>query len=55
MAHGVVLKQEDEQEATLGTDKADEFVRNFFIKYGMKRTLDAFQVGKRCEGVARVV
>ena len=45
-----MLKQEDEQESTLGTDKADEFVRNFFIKYGMKRTLDAFQVDGRAIG-----
>ena len=42
--NNLVLKQEDEQEQKLGTDKADEFVRNFFIKYEMKRTIDAFQV-----------
>jgi len=41
----IVLKQEDEEAQQAGTDKADEFVRNFFIKYGMKRTIDAFQVG----------
>jgi hypothetical protein len=23
-------------------EKADEFLRNFFIKFGMKRTLDQF-------------
>ncbi len=42
-----MLKQEDDLEQHTGTDKADEFVRNFFIKYGMKRTIDAFQV-TRC-------
>ena len=47
-----MLKQEDEQAAA---DKADEFVRNFFIKYGMKRTLDAFQVGSWAHSIARVV
>lgn len=26
-----------------GVEKADEFLRNFFIKFGMKKTLDQFQ------------
>jgi len=37
------LNQKDEEERKEGADAADEFVRNFFIKYGMKRTIDAFQ------------
>ena len=24
-------------------EKSDEFLRNFFIKFGMKKTLDSFQ------------
>lgn len=38
-----MLKQEDEEEHKAEMDTADEFVRNFFIKYGMKRTTPAFQ------------
>ena len=39
-----VLKTEDEPEGPEAEiDTADEFVRNFFIKYGMKKTLDSFQ------------
>ena len=26
-----------------GPEKADEFLRNFFIKFGMKKTLESFQ------------
>jgi hypothetical protein len=37
----VVLNQEDELGAT---DKADELIRNFLIRYKMNRTLDSFQV-----------
>jgi len=37
------LKEDDEKEQKIGNDKADEFVRNFFIKYGMKKTIEAFQ------------
>ena len=30
-------------ESTTKAEKADEFLRNFFIKFGMKKTLDQFQ------------
>ena len=26
-----------------GVEQSDEFIRNFFIKFGMRRTLEAFQ------------
>ena len=29
----------------------DDFIRNFLIKYKMKRTLDAFQVKKKTKGI----
>lgn len=29
--------------ASSRNEKSDEFLRNFFIKFGMKKTLDAFQ------------
>ena len=29
--------------ASTRNEKSDEFLRNFFIKFGMKKTLDAFQ------------
>jgi hypothetical protein len=38
------LESEDGEEGESKPDKADEFVRNFFIKFGMKKTLDTFQV-----------
>ena len=29
--------------ASAAQEQSDEFIRNFFIKYGMRRTLEAFQ------------
>lgn len=29
--------------AGIKVEKSDEFLRNFFIKFGMKKTLDSFQ------------
>lgn len=40
-----ILDDADDQmsESTTKAEKADEFLRNFFIKFGMKKTLDQFQ------------
>ena len=38
-----LLADDDESLASKGQpEKADEFLRNFFIKFGMKKTLDQF-------------
>lgn len=40
-----ILDEQDDRasESTSKAEKADEFLRNFFIKFGMKKTLDQFQ------------
>jgi hypothetical protein len=34
---------EDDVSETSSSTRADEFLRNFFIKFGMKKTLESFQ------------
>jgi len=35
--------QSEAGESTGKSEKSDEFLRNFFIKFGMKKTLESFQ------------
>jgi sperm-associated antigen 16 protein len=35
--------ESDCHSSTRGETRADEFLRNFFIKFGMKKTLEQFQ------------
>lgn len=37
------ILSKEEKEKKEGVEFADEFIRNFLIKYGMKKTLDSFQ------------
>jgi len=40
------LRITDDETTSIGTNKperSDEFLRNFFIKFGMRRTLEQFQ------------
>jgi len=40
-----ICRSEDEKTTsrTSSAEEGDEFIRNFFIKFGMRRTLEAFQ------------
>ena len=46
MVNDSILILKDSDTTSIGSHKqehSDEFLRNFFIKFGMKKTLDSFQ------------
>ena len=38
-----ILSEGDEESVDTTTERSDEFLRNFFIKFGMRKTLESFQ------------
>ena len=38
-----ILSEGDEESVDATSERSDEFLRNFFIKFGMRKTLESFQ------------
>ena len=38
-----ILSEGDDESVDTTSERSDEFLRNFFIKFGMRKTLESFQ------------